>query len=166
MSVEIRIIREGLPIRDFLHKQLEEIELIKKEVDELGEKTRDKMKEIIQQSKKRNQAGEPTKLEDAITVEHFENGWGVGNIDKLNKEAPHWHWINFGKAQSGRTIPPGTDEFPRLKGYFDPETMGRFKKGSPWYPIFPKKPIAPMNYIERTANWLYEELKKLISKRK
>ena len=70
-----------------------EREMMKK-VNALGVSTLDFVKSYISGNKKRSQAGEPPKLENAMDIEYFPNGWGIGNIDRLNKDAPHWHWIN------------------------------------------------------------------------
>jgi hypothetical protein len=50
-------------------------------------------------------------LENAIFAQPLDggiNGWGVGNIDYLNRTVPYWAWINYGVAATGRRIPPAT----------------------------------------------------------
>jgi len=78
--------------------------------------------------------------------------WGVGRISYLNTTVPYWRWINFGIAGTGRRIPPGTNENPRIKGHFEPNENGRFVKGSPRFPMNPTKAITPHNYIQRTLD--------------
>jgi len=137
-------------------------------LNKLGSETKKKMHEVIQSNKVRPQAGEPTKLEDNIDVEFYpaEAGWGVGEIDKLNKNAKHWRAVNYGSSHMvGKHLPPGI---------FDPGTAspdagsfraGRFKKGmnkdgKSYSPIVTKE-ISPMNYITKTINFVRREINKL-----
>lgn len=97
--------------------------------------------------------GSTGKLADSMHVERIPNGWGIGNIEYLNKTVPYWRWINFGRAKSGRTIPPSTG------GFFTPGTpqpsqgafrQGRFTKQSGTFFINPTRPIQAHNFISRT----------------
>lgn len=97
-------------------------------------------------------SGSTGNLAESFFAEPFFGGWGVGRIDYLNKQAPYWRWINFGRAGTGRTIPPGTNENPNIVGHFDAASGGRFRRGSPYFPINPTKPIAPHNFIAKTLN--------------
>jgi hypothetical protein len=106
------------------------------------------MKNNIQESILRNDS--TGNLAKQITVEELNNGYGVGNIDTLNQNAKQWAWLNWGRAQTGRTIPPGTKENPRIRGHFTSPTRGRFIKGQPKFPMNPKQAIRPINYIEKT----------------
>lgn len=105
-------------------------------------------------------------LKEAIAVEKIsENnlpGYGVGNIDTLNTHAPWWAWINFGRAFSGRTIPPGTDENSRIKGHFEPDGKGIFVKGKPRFPMNPKKAITAHNYVEKTLGVMLSKVRSLL----
>jgi len=129
---------------------------LKRRLNVLGMETLGFVKSYISGHKKRSQAGDPPKLENAMEITFYPLGWGIGEIDKLNKEAPHWYWINFGVAQSGRRIPPSTKEFPKLHGQFQPNANGRFKKGG--FPIFPQKAITAMNYIENTQAFINAQI--------
>lgn len=140
----------------------------------LGTKTAETMKKKVEESKKRPQAGDSPKLENAITVEPLENGWGVGNIDKLNREAPHWHFVNFGISQKGMIIPGRGKSVP--KGQFapgegkpDPSQFqaGRWKTGDGNYSFQAKKGIvSPLDYIAKTVHWLDGEITKLFGELK
>lgn len=93
-------------------------------------------------------------------------GWGVGNIEFLNRTVPYWYWINYGVAQTGRRIPPGTDFDPAIKGHFDAPSQGRFQKGQPLFPMIPTKPIAAHNYIARTLAQQNQIISSVINQRK
>jgi hypothetical protein len=146
----------------FLHD-----ENIKREVKELGEKTAEKMNEVITSNKKRPQAGEPTTLEDNIDVTHYKDGsgWGVGEISKLDKNAPYWRAVNFGSSHLvGKTIhgqfEPGE---PKPNPQDGANRTGRLKTG--WYTVTIKNPILPMNYIEKTINFVRRQINNLKMKK-
>lgn len=116
----------------------------------------------------RERVSKPTgiHLKDQIQVEKIsENnmpGYGVGNIEILNQKAPWWAWINFGRAFSGRMIPPGTNENPRIKGHFEPNTKGIFTKGQPKFNMNPKKAITAHNYIEKALGIMITKARSLL----
>lgn len=142
-------------------------EAMKAKLSKLGDETAMKMKSVIQSKKVRPQAGEPTTLEDTIDVEHFNMpgivAWGVGNIVKLNQEAPYWRVVNYGSNHLVGVW---------IQGHFEPGAPqphrahfreGRLKQGEPKY-VFPvKNPIPAMNYIESTVNFLKQKLEGIIS---
>jgi len=105
-------------------------------------------------------------LKDAIEVEQLNvanlKGYGVGNVDNLNQKAPWWVWINFGRAGTGRTIPPSTKEVPSLAGHFEPGTKGIFTRSQPKFPIFPKKAITAHNYIEKALGVMIGKVRELL----
>lgn len=97
--------------------------------------------------------GSTGKLADSMHVERIPNGWGIGNIEYLNKTVPYWRWINFGRAKSGRTTPPAS------LGYFSPGTSypdnsafrtGRWSNSVGEFLITPVRPIQAHNFIART----------------
>ncbi len=139
-------------------------ETLRKQISDLGDETSEKMKEIIEEGKVRPQAGEPKTLEETIKVEHFtDGGWGVGDIDSLNQEAPYWRAINFGSFHMvGKKVPVGAfnpgDPVPNQES----SRQGRWKKGDGPHLFTVKNPISPMNFIEKTINFLkarFEQLK-------
>ena len=101
-------------------------------------------------------------LKDQIHVEKIDKGYGVGNISVLNLKAKWWRWLNYGVAGTGRRIPPGTKENPRITGHFVPGTKGIFTKGQPKFPIDPKKPIKAHNYIEKALGAMLNKVKELL----
>lgn len=128
-------------------------------VTKLGLETVEKMRAVINDGKVRPQSDEPTALENAIDIEYFENGWGVGDIEKLKQSAPGWAAVNFGSNHMvGRHLPLGTfnpGEPAPTDSFF---RVGRWKKGEEYqgkkYSPIVKKSIPPMNYIEKTVFWL------------
>lgn len=167
-----KVIIKTSPGFDLLKENFMKIqEIAKEEINKLGHDTAEKMKETISAGKVRPQVGEPTTLENAIEVEYFgdKEGWGVGNIDKLNDSVNYWKAVNYGSSHMvGKHLPLGV---------FDPGEpapnnvafrKGRWKKGDSYdgksYSPIVKNPIPPMNYIEKTVNWLQNELNNLIHK--
>src|SRR6185295_158972 len=124
-------------------------QLSERQLQECAKATVTVMRFHIQTSIERS--GSTGKLALGIFESKLTSGWGVGDIDYLNQNVPYWAWINYGVARTGRIIPPGTNENPKILGYFDSPTKGRFQKGPQYFPIFPTKPITAHNYIEKTV---------------
>lgn len=70
----------------------------------------------------------------------------------------HNSWIDKGVAGTGRRVPPGTNENPRIRGSFTPGQTkpdggnfrgGRFQRGG-GFAMNPTKPIEPHNFIAKT----------------
>jgi hypothetical protein len=151
------------PLLELINDVKKDDELIKMNVNALAQDTAFKMKEIITENKVRPQAGDPTDLENAISVDYFENGWGVGDIEILNKSLGKnaWAAINWGSFHLiGKHLPPG--EFVPGKAEPSKENFrqGRWKRPGAYSPIV-TKPIPAMNYIEKTIFWLSEKFNAL-----
>ena len=101
-------------------------------------------------------------LKDQIQVEKIDNGYGVGNISVLNIKAKWWRWLNYGIAGTGRRIPPGTKDNPKITGHFVPGTKGIFTKGQPKFPIDPKKAIKAHNFIEKALGQILGKINQLL----
>lgn len=137
----------------------------------LAEEHKKQLDNAIEETRERSLKPTGDHLKDQIQVEQIaesgfssvvNSGYGVGNINTLNQKAPWWAWINFGKAQSGRTIPPGTNDNPRITGHFEPSNKGIFTKGQPKFPIFPKKAISAHNYIEKALGIMISKVRELL----
>jgi hypothetical protein len=144
----------------------------------LGEMSEEHTKILAEEHKKeldkaiddtRERVSKPTglHLKDQIQIEKIsENdmpGYGVGNIETLNQKAPWWAWINFGRAlTTGRMIPPGTNENPRIRGHFEPGVKGIFTKGQPKFNMNPKKAITAHNYIEKALGVMISKARSLL----
>lgn len=132
----------------------------------LAEEHKKELDKAIEATRERVTKPTGNHLADQIQVEKIaegdSKGYGVGNIDTLNQRAPWWAWINFGRAFSGRTIPPGTNENPKIKGHFEPNTKGIFTKNQPKFPIFPKKAITAHNYIEKALGVMISKVRSLL----
>lgn len=146
-------------------KAVERINFAQKaSIRELGNRTASSMRQTIRDKKVRPQAGEPTELENNITVEHFETpdeiGWGVGDIDRLNTNAKYWRAVNYGSNHLvGKFLPPGIFSPGNAKPNRKYSGEGRWKKGETdsdgrtWTAEI-TKPIPAMNYIETTVTFV------------
>jgi hypothetical protein len=96
-------------------------------------------------------------LKESIDIEYFAGGgWGIGNIDILNKVSPHYGFLNYGGT------PPSTIQYPNLRGTFEGDILGLFRKGKPYYPIYPKR-YKGMDYIEATDTKIRNQIDTLIN---
>jgi len=128
----------------------------------LGELTAFRMGEIVQDSIKR--PPNTGKLAMSITSEILKSTGGltlgIGNIGKMNSEAPYWEVLNDG-------------------GYLPPPTVGFFGNGNApmagasgekWtddpgkFPMTPKKVTEPVNYIEKADAELVKHIKAQLDK--
>ena len=154
------------PLGEILKEVDTDIKKIRDEVNFLGVETENHMKQIITTSKVRPQADEPTDLENSITLEKFNQGWGVGDLEKVRKEAPGWAALNWGSAHMvGRRMKRGVFN-PGEPAPTDSQfRTGRWKAGESYgkeqYSPTVKKPIIAINYIERTVVWLENRLNEL-----
>jgi hypothetical protein len=132
----------------------------------LAEEHKKELDKAIEDSRERSLKPIGNHLKDQIQVEKIHEGtsagYGVGNIDTLNLKAKWWAWLNFGRAGTGRRIPPGTKENPRITGHFVPGTKGIFTKGQPKFPIDPKKAIKAHNYIEKALGVMISKVRELL----
>ena len=128
----------------------------------LAEAHKKELDKSIEDTRERTMKPVGNHLKDQIQVEKIDKGHGVGNIAVLNVKAPWWAWINYGKAQSGRTIPPGTKENPAIVGHFVPKQKGIFTKGQPKFPMNPKKTIKAHNFIEKALGVMISKVKELL----
>jgi hypothetical protein len=147
-------------------------ESIKKQLDDIGYETAEKMIEIIDDNKVRPQADDPKTLEANINTETFEDGFGVGDIQALNENAPYWPAINWGSSHMvGKRVPNGYFSPGQPNPTPDAFRQGRWNTGQDQggmaggntgfagsgkghWSFIVNQPIPPMNYIEKTADWL------------
>ena len=131
-------------------------ENLREEVISLGKQARDVMRSNIGQSVRRHPS--TGKLGNSIDTEVIQQPSlrvGVGRITNL---PIYWHVVNFGAKVTGEAFFPGGGK--RVAGDFGgsrPESTstGSLRMNHPGnFLVQAKKPIAPMNYIEKTANWL------------
>jgi len=125
----------------------------------------------------RHRKGGTGKLAKAITFDVDDSAgivfWGIGNIDILQKKAPYWYVVNYGRKVSGESFVPGGGKF--VPGFFgngvapNPSMRGvgieRFTKTSGQgqsMGIYPGI-IRPINYIEMTEAKLNQGLYKLLN---
>jgi hypothetical protein len=140
-------------------------EISEKHTKKLAEEHKKELDKAIEDSRERTIKPIGDHLKDQIQVEMISGetpGYGVGNIEILNTKAKWWRWLNYGKAGTGRTIPPGTKENPRITGHFVPGNKGIFTKGNPKFPIDPKKAIKSHSYIEKSLGVMLGKIRELL----
>ena len=136
---------------------------VRQDVDRLAHDTLKVIKDYVHDSKVRPQAGEETSLENALEVDMFTDGWGIGDIERLKKEAPGWAALNWGSSHMvGKHMPP------YFTPGFTPANSELFREGRVNYkgPKGNKGPIVqnaiqPINYIERAIFWLSQKIDEL-----
>lgn len=140
-----------------LHKDLEQI---KKGLLRAGFAAEKKMKENIRPKR----TGSTGKLARSITLENFGTigGYfvGIGNITKMDKEAPYWAIVNYGGT------PNFGGNYHFVPGSFN-GSIFEYSPGAKTGKMLPsgiKGNVRPMNYIEKTASWVSNNLEKLLSK--
>lgn len=167
MSVSIRIIRKGKPLKQVLIESKNSEKLLAQQVKQLGMETEAKINAIIQQNKKR--PGGNNKLEQSMTLEYFGDGisWGVGNISYLNAMVPYWKAVNWGSAHIiGLQVPMGGFTPGESKPSAGSFRAGRWQPGTNEYSFTSKKPIPAMNYIEKTIFWFRTRIATLVGGRR
>ena len=139
----------------FVREQIASIKILsKRHLEAVAKETERVIREKITERIDKRE-GSTGNLANSFYALKISDGWGVGSIPYLNQNAKYWYWQNYGKAQSGRTIPP--------------RSRGQFRNGNPapspaggnsrWeqsstgkYLIDPKRAIEAKNYIEATIN--------------
>ena len=156
--------RKGSPIPTVIKQELGK--LSEEHTKLLADEHKKELDRAIEVTRERVVKTTGLHLADQIQVEKISDintsGYGVGKIDTLNQKAPWWAWINFGRAFSGRTIPQGTTENPRIMGHFEPSSKGIFTKSQPKFPMNPKKAIPAHNYIEKALGAMLSKVRSLL----
>lgn len=129
--------------------------LVERQIKRIAKLTEDVIREKIRESVQR--VGSTGNLANSFYAEKILDGWGVGNINYLNKNAPYWRHVNFGSQAIGANwqhrVPTGgfsPGEPKPLAG----ASGSRWQVGGANYSFIPTKPIAPLNYIAKTLQEL------------
>jgi len=122
----------------------------------LGHHCADKMKEVIETERK-NPARPDHKLENSITAKTLSTTAGVevgiGEIAKMNQEAPYWEMINDGATY----VTKKTHVVP-MTYFADPESpFLTFKEGS-------SHTIEGIDYVGKAIRNLDQELREMMEK--
>jgi hypothetical protein len=132
---------------------------LQNELNILGEKAHDLMIGTIKSNIKRE--GSTGNLEKSIEYK-FDNlanhcGFWIGDIDLLNAQAKYWHWLNYGIAQTGRTVPPAN------RGHWNgTQWIHTTDRTDLW--MTPKNPIEAINYIETAIFQLEQDIPEMLAK--
>jgi len=168
MRIRFTYKKRGKSITEIQRDVLNFKQTFKDKIMNLGDNALEEVKRNASDGKERptsphtdtNPKASKSSISDAMTIEKFDSGnsfgWGVGNISELNDIAKHWQVIN-----DGGYIPPSTDDYPKLRGHFQPDQQGLFVKGQPRFPIYPKKAIKAKNYIEKTDEYIRNQIRSL-----
>lgn len=150
MAFKVKIL--GFEGNKFTRKQIKSVQnLSERHLSNIAKKTEVVMKKKIKGSIKR--AGSTGNLENSIFAEKTSFGWGVGNIEYLNEIAPYWRHVNFGSQAIGalhsHRVPTGGFQ----SGLLTPSTSNNTSQWTNIGPFsfIPTKPIAPLNYIQKTT---------------
>lgn len=139
---------------------VKEVARIKREseldIKRLAEITTDIIKEEIKKSIRRQ--GSTGALAEAFKMGKTDKGWGVGDIDYLNRNVKYWRHQNYGSEAIGANwqhwLPKG--RFVNERWVSDPDG----------YWMMPSKPIPPMNYIEHTIERINSIIRKVLSEKR
>lgn len=139
------------PEKNFIKNQIKNIQkLSNKHLKESAEETAIVLKQEINNSIGR---GDSTgNLENYMFAEKTPNGYGVGNISHLNKQAPYWRHVDQGSIAIGAShdhrVPSGAFQ-PGSTAPTQGVSDQRWFAGSGSFSFIPTKPIAPLNYISK-----------------
>ena len=166
--IAVTIQNQGEDVINFSKRMIEDNDEMLVKLEVLGKAVHTFMQKTITSNIKR--PGSTGNLVRSIQYDKLEGGgFWIGDINHLNEFAKQWRWLNYGMAGTGRKVPPGTDENPRIKGMFSPGEgkpmgsafgQGRFRKG--FYAMNPKKAITAINYIEKSIFKLENEIVSVI----
>lgn len=169
MPLRIEVIKKGKPIEKVITEIKEFPVKAKNDLIKLAQQVLNKMHRNINAERKRDKKvhglspkDSKMSLIDAIQIEYFENGWGIGNISYLKANSPHYLAINWGSNHIvGKVLYGhfGENSKPRSSGKRQP-----FYATEPWYSMIPKKPIVGINYIEKTNFFLVGKIQDIIAK--
>ena len=135
--MRIKIIIRDKVGKTFEVKEIKRLEIVSQlDVKHLAETAEGIIRDTIM-SKSKNPTGN---LASHMIAEKITNGWGVGDIDTLDKEVPYWNHIDKGSEGIGANW-----EHFLPKGFW---SNGRWVESDTGFAgIKPKTPIPAMNYI-------------------
>jgi len=167
--IRTKVIQKGASPKQIIYNSVKMDLEFKARVDALGQRALNYMLETINENLVRPSPLGESNLLNNIKIEYFDNGWGIGNISDLKSKAPYFLALNYGSSAAvGKRVPPGHfspgDPAPNKSEF----RAGRFYPGQAdgegkTYSFIVEKPIQPIDYIEKTANWLDSEIDKLIN---
>lgn len=160
MGLSLEIIRSGVLPERIIQEVKTYFTSVNNAIEQLAYATRDHMREVIRI--KTYRTGSTGNLANRINAYPTLDGWGIGDKTELDYFAPYWYLMNYGGmstvAARGQTLYgnfDGTSPDSKLAGSNPGAGPQHFSKGGfPLYPMKPKFPVMPKNYIEDTANWL------------
>jgi len=151
----------------------EQLGKIKADLIARAKKVAEEMRDFIASHARRD--GHTGQLEKAIAVEEVESTptsitVGILNIDKVTKEAPYWHVLNYGFRWDTRErfIPPANlGTFTGGEGPLKSKAGGTdqwFHTGDTSMHLLEPKTFTPINYIQVGVSALEREVTNLVAK--
>ena len=159
-TIGYKVKHQGVPLEKILKRLTEAKKEFEPELNKIASVLSKKIGDIIDQNRKRPRKrgkkglanafrsgelkGKVKRLKDVISI-------GIGNINYLNSKYPYWRVLNWGGY-----IPPAN------LGYFvgsgeprEGKSRERWEHTGDRKDFFmrPKKPISPVNYIEKANDW-------------
>jgi hypothetical protein len=166
--IKVRFVQKGLSPTEFAVKIGKNVEKVKLGTFRAAQETARHMKEEIETSTLRHPS--TGRLSKSIRTHKTSTGYGVGKITDL---PPYWYVQNYGAKVSGGKFIPGGGK--KVRGDFagnapdgqfagQPGGAGEKMNHPGKFVVQASHPIEPKRYIEKTKNWLRQNIKNLLAK--
>ena len=158
MKVQIKVTRQGTPLKSILVKQLKVSNKLKSRFMTLGIEVMAEMQNRIRSNIKR--PGATGRLVNSITYEPIKDGWGVGNMATM---PIYWKAFNWGSGHLvGKHLPVGGFNPGNPKPSQSDFRTGRWEKGKGNYSPLITKPIPATNFLEQTVTWVHYKVMQIL----
>jgi len=173
--INVKVLELRVNGKSFVNVLIDKAKILAdRQIQDVAKETEKVIRSEISSGIKRS--GSTGNLANSFFVVKTHNGWGVGDIEYLNKHAPYWRHINYGSFAIGanwrHVVRPGMF-FPGTSSP-DSQYAGEGNQGPDrWlassgigsqYSFVPTKEIKAHNYIEKTLASILSRLPHILSK--